>query len=56
MTENRQSLNDQNSPITKIFSEVAMKMAAKVADYSEDHTSKVSKNCYRKKYLVNVRN
>ena len=25
---------DHNSPITKIFSEVAMKMAAKVADYS----------------------
>ena len=26
-----------------IFSEVAMKMAAKVADYSEDHTSKFPK-------------
>ena len=36
-------VNDHNSPITNIFSEVAMKMAAKVADYSEDHTSKFPK-------------
>ena len=29
--------------LQRLFSEVAMKMAAKVADYSEDHTSKFPK-------------
>jgi ATP-binding protein involved in chromosome partitioning len=36
-------INDQNSPITKIFSEIAVKIASKVAGYSEDHTVKFPK-------------
>ena len=36
-------INDNNSPITKIFSEIAIKIASKIADYSEDHTSKFPK-------------
>jgi ATP-binding protein involved in chromosome partitioning len=36
-------VNDNNSPITKIFSEIAIKIASKIADYSEDHTSKFPK-------------
>ena len=36
-------VNDQNSPITKIFSEIAVKIASKVAGYIEDHTVKFPK-------------
>jgi len=35
--------NDMNSPITKIFSEIAIKTASKVADISEDHSAKFPK-------------
>ena len=34
---------DKSSPITKIFSEIAIKTASKIADYSEDHSGKFPK-------------
>jgi ATP-binding protein involved in chromosome partitioning len=34
---------DKGSPITKIFSEIAIKTASKIADYSEDHSGKFPK-------------